>query len=215
MARFFSVKSAKQPAPLARPGAARVLPMRLVSRVPLLLRRLSPKPPPPKKRLVLSPRRLAAWLRPEKPEPAPSLRIRFVSPVIRGMRQPIQRTAAVVRAARDVRKPATRWERLREAARLVIDDPVAATRWDKLVGLSVGLVAGSAHKSRKKPGAATSRSKLEPGPSPRKKKAASEAMRSERGLRGGLRRLQVLLNENAGPGRSRDRREVDLPKPTR
>ena len=210
------MKPAKRPAPVARPGAARVLPMRLVSRVPLL-RQLAPKPPAPtKKPALLSPRRLAALLRRQKVEPPPpALRIPFVSPVLRGVRQPLVRAAAVVRAARDVRKPATRWERLRNAARMAIDDPIAATRWDRLMGLGVGLVAGGSRKARTKAGATQRKSKPKAVARKPKARAASEAMRAERGLRGGLRRLQALLNENAGPGRSRDRREIDPTKPAR
>ncbi|MCC2655993.1 MAG: hypothetical protein K0Q76_1101 [Panacagrimonas sp.] len=107
--------------------------------------------------------------------------------MIRGVRRPIERTAAVVKAARDVRKPRTRWERLREAARLAIEDPVSAAKWERLMGLGVGLVAGK---------------KLSPK---RKKAGSNDKKRLRRSLRDRLQQLQSVLNDHAGP-RGRHRR---------
>ncbi len=131
--------------------------------------------------------------------------------MIRGVSQPIQRTAAVVRAARDVRKPRTRWERLRDAARLALDDPTEGTRWERLMGLGVGLVVGSRQPQRSAPVA-----KRLPRLRGARPKLAGTVMRPEPGLRARLQRLQTLLNENAGPARSRDRRGIKKdPKKTR
>jgi len=210
MARLFKAKSGRDQDAGARPGAARVLPMRLVARVPLL-RRFAPKPTPVKPPSLLSPRRLVRLLTGKKAVPPPSsssrLRLSIVGPMIRGVRQPIERTAAVVRAAREVRKPQTRWERLREAARVAMDDPVDGRRWERLMGLGVGLVAGG--KRVKAP-------KTQPKRVPKLRsthpKAAAPARRPVVGLRDGLQRLQALLNENAGPEQRRDRRGIHPPK---
>ncbi len=213
MARMSKAKSGRDHDAGARPGAARVLPMRLMSHMPVIgrfARSRLPPPPPARKPGLLSPRRLVALLRREKPAPPPSrLRIPFVSPVVRGMRHPIERTAAVVRAARNVRKPLTRWERLREAARAAIDDPVDGTRWERLMGLGVGLVAGGRPAVAARPEPKGRRIPRVRTPRPR-----VEGVVPEPGLRARLRRLQAVLNENAGPGRSRDRRGIDAsPKP--
>ncbi|TDU26686.1 hypothetical protein DFR24_3715 [Panacagrimonas perspica] len=207
---MFKAKSGRNQDAGARPGAARVLPMRLVARVPLL-RRLAPQPVAVKPPALLSPRRLVRLLSGKKatPPPAPSSRLRLsiVGPMIRGVRDPIERTAAVVRAAREVRKPQTRWERLRQAARVAIDDPVDGTRWERLMGLGVGLVAGGKH--RKAPKAKTKRL---PQLRVSRLKIEAPARRPSLGLRDGLQRLQTLLNENAGPGQRRDRRGIKPPK---
>ncbi len=210
MARMFKAESGRRKEDAgARPGAARVLPMRLVARLPLL-RRLAPQPPPVKPAGLLSARRLVTLLRKRKtaaPAASPSrLRVALMAPMIRGVREPIERTAAVVRAAREVRKPQTRWERLRQAARVAIDDPVAGTRWERLMGLGVGLVAGGARDKAPK----TSKRRL---PRLRAPRPAAEVpvARPAASLRGGLRRLQTLLNENAGPGQRRDRRDIERP----
>jgi hypothetical protein len=197
MGRLFESKPARKRGDVARPGAARTLPLRLMAQVPVI-RRLTPREsspasPPPARRL--SPRRVLQLLR-RRPAPKPSapaarLSIPIVSPVIRGVRRPIERTAAVVKAARDVRKPRTRWERLREAARLAIEDPVSAAKWERLMGLGVGLVAGK--NSKKGAGKRN-------GPVTPKKKAP------RRGLRERLQQLQTVLNDRAGPhGRNRGR----------
>jgi hypothetical protein len=189
MGRLFESKPARKRGDIARPGAARTLPLRLVAQVPVI-RRLAPRdaPPPPARRL--SPRRVLQLLRrrpaSKPPIPPAGVAIPFVSPVIRGVRRPIERTAAVVKAARDVRKPRTRWERLREAARLAVEDPVSAAKWERLMGLGVGLVAGKSSKGRKRN-------------VPVKKKAP------RRGLRERLQQLQTVLNDRAGP-RGRNRR---------
>ena len=62
-----------------------------------------------------------------------------LGPVLRQMRKPLAQTARVVQAAREVRKPMTRWERLREAAWLAVEDPAGASRWEHLMGLGVAL----------------------------------------------------------------------------
>jgi hypothetical protein len=210
MARMFKPKSGRNQDAGARPGAARVLPMRLVARVPLL-RRLAPQPVEVKQPALLSPRRLVRLLRGKKAAPAPvpssPLRLPIVGPMIRGVRQPIERTAAVVRAARDARKPQTRWERLREAARVAIDDPVDGTRWERLMGLGVGWVAGG-----KRAKAPKTQAKRLPRLRVSRPKVQAPTRRSGVGLRDGLQRLQALLNENAGPGQRRDRRGIKPPK---
>lgn len=178
MGRRLESKPARRRKEAARPGAAQVLRLRIVARVPVI-RRLAPRQmpaPPPARRL--SPRRVLQLLRrrPAKPPPPPP--IPFVSPILRGVRRPIERTAAVVKVARDVRTPRTRWERLREAARTAIEDPVSTAKWERLMGLGVGLVAGNRSKPKAKP--------------------------ARRGLRGRLQQLQSVLNDHAGPlGRTR------------
>ena len=187
MGRLFESKPAHKRGDIARPGAARTLPLQLMAQVPVIRRlapsRETPQPPPARR---LSPRRVLQLLRRRPPKapapPAGFAAIPFVSPVIRGVRRPIERTAAVVKAARDVRRPRTRWERLREAARLAIEDPVSAAKWERLMGLGVGLVAGK--KSV-----------------PPKKKAP------RRNLRERLQQLQTVLNDRAGP-RGRNRRST-------
>ena len=108
-----------------------------------------------------------------RPSTPPPRAIPFVSPILRGVRHPIERTAAVVKAARDARAPRTRWERLREAARMAIEDPASAAKWERLMGLGLGLVAG--------------------------KRATAVAKPPRRGLRGRLQQLQTVLNDRAGP----------------
>lgn len=117
---------------------------------------------------------------------------------MRRVRQPIAQTARVVRAAREVSRPQTRWERLREAALQVIEDPVAATRWEKLMGLGVGLANGGRR----------------PEPATRGRGAAlARILRSRtatlpaQGLRARLWAWSAgPQNKNAGPGNLRSRR---------
>lgn len=182
------------------PGAAKSLPLRVASRVPLIGRWIVPPPdpaPPPSRLVRLLPRRVAALLPARKPAAEPRLQIPLVTPMLRGVRQPLARTAAVVQVARDARKPRTRWERLREAARKTLDDPAAAARWEHLMGLGVALAAGRADPKPERsrwPLARVLRPRVE------------TPVKPGRGLRVRLKRLQDLLNENAGPGRSRGRR---------
>lgn len=186
------------------PGAAKSLPQRVVSRVPLMGRWIvsSPEPAPPRSRLArLLPRRVAALLPARKPIAEPRLRIPLITPMLRGVRQPLVRTAAVVQVAREARKPRTRWERLREAARKTLDDPAAAARWEHLMSLSVGLAAGRV-EPKVEPKTVRFRSPLARVLRPR----TETPIKPARGLRARLKQLQDLLNENAGPGRSRGRR---------
>lgn len=112
--------------------------------------------------------------------------------MIRGVRRPIERTAAVVKAAREVRRPRTRWERLREAARLAIRDPISATKWERLMGLGVGLVAGKRNTPVPTPRRLAS-------PRVSKAKRLDPVAAPRRGLRERLRELQSVLNDHAGP----------------
>lgn len=201
MARGKNTRS-RRSGEVARIGAARPLPLRLVSRLPVFgafaADRIAPIPEPPLSRSKRLRKRLYEALRGRRPEPVPPRRqVPFVSPMIRTMRAPLARTASVVQVAREVRRPRTRWERLREAAREVIDDPMAATRWERLMGLGVALAAGGTPKPAPRP-SVISRVQRKP--------RAKRVVAPERGLQAGLRRLRDLLNENAGPGQSRDRR---------
>jgi hypothetical protein len=200
MGRQFESKSGRKGSATGQPGAARILPLRLMARVPVIGRLARPAaPPPPARRL--SPRRVLQLLRrrPSKPPPPPGLAIPFVSPMIRGVRRPIERTAAVVKAARDVRRPRTRWERLREAARLAIQDPISATKWERLMGLGVGLVAG-------KQNATVPAGRRLASPRVSKAKRVDPVAAPRRSLRERLRELQSVLNDRAGP-RGRNRRD--------
>lgn len=184
------------------PGAAKSLPVRVASRMPIVRRWVvTPIEPAPTRLEKWLPRRVAALLPAGKSRPAAlELRIPLVTPMLRSVRQPLERTAAVVQVAREARKPRTRWERLREAARKTLEDPVAAARWEHLMGLGVGLATGRAE---------TQPAKLR-SPLARLLRARSDipakAPKPKRGLRERLQQLQSVLIENAGPGRSRNRR---------
>ncbi|MGQ0620271.1 MAG: hypothetical protein ACT4QA_10175 [Panacagrimonas sp.] len=93
---------------------------------------------------------LAAKKKPEVRSPRLA-RIPFVSPVVRQIRRPIERTARVVQVAREARRPRTRWERLREAAELAVRDPAKAMRWERLLGLGLALAAGAQAVEKEKP----------------------------------------------------------------
>ena len=192
----------------ALPGAAKSLPIRLIAQVPLLgrLTRVSAQPEPiaplsvsVRLRQGLSPRRLVRLLRaPAVATTAPaSSRVPLLGSLMGRVRQPIAQTARVVRAAREVSRPQTRWERLREAALQVIEDPVAATRWEKLMGLGVGLASGAR--------------KAEP-PARGRGSALARILRGRetappQGLRARLRAWRTSPdNEKAGPGKLRGRR---------
>lgn len=189
--RLLGSKPGRRGGKTARPGAARALPLQLMARMPVIRRLAGPEPPAPPSRSV-SARRVLQLLkrRPAKPAP-PRLAIPFVSPMIRGVSRPIERTAAVVRAAREVRKPRTRWERLRETARLAIQDPTSAARWEQLVGLGVGLVAG------KQNAGSTRALKRQPAASATPRRSLSER----------LQRLGAVLNDHAGPRGRRHRQD--------
>lgn len=201
-----STPASKRARGAARPGAARPLPLRLMSRFPLLgplaVERLAPTPPPRPKRLRQ--RLVDVVLHRRAPEPPPRRQLPFVAPVIRTVRAPLQRTASVVQVARDVRKPRTRWERLREAAREVLDDPITATRWERVMGLGVALVAGGSGKTEAPP------RRLRLPRVLRRAESSSPEADSERGLQARLRQLREALNENAGPRRTRGRRANKL-----
>ena len=99
MGRLFESKPAHKRGDIARPGAARTLPLQLMAQVPVIRRlapsRETPQPPPARR---LSPRRVLQLLRRRPPKapapPAGFAAIPFVSPVIRRVRRPIERTAA-------------------------------------------------------------------------------------------------------------------------
>lgn len=92
-----------------------------------------------RRQILRLPGRALRWAGLRKaPDPVPPrLTIPFVSPVVRRVREPIERTARVVQVAREARRPKTRWERLREAAELALRDPVGAVHWERLMGLSM------------------------------------------------------------------------------
>lgn len=189
--------------PTGLPGAAKSLPVRVAARMPIVRRWVvTPTEPAPTRLARLLPRRVAVLLPAGKRKPAvPQLRIPLVTPMLRGVREPLERTAAVVQVAREARKPRTRWERLRDAARKTLDDPVAAARWEHLMGLGVGLAT---RRVDARP--APARSPLARLLRVRDKTPAQPTKKSKLGLRGRLQQLQAALNENAGPRRSRDRR---------
>lgn len=204
-----------EPAPLAIS-----LPHALISRVPVLgrssrrqieiLQTRAAMPEPVRRKILRLPRRalILIGLR-DAPEPkiAPPPAIPFVSPVMRRMREPIERTARVVQVAREVRRPKSRWERLREAAELALEDPVRAMRWEQLMGLGVALAARPAAKRQ----ALSPRSRLarlvrapEPPPAPKP------------GLRARL--LARLLPKPAKPGGAKkkaDPGKLDRPRKRR
>ncbi len=191
----------------ALPGAAKSLPIRLIARVPLLgrLTRVSVQPEPIaplsvsiRLRQGLSPRRLVSLLRP-RPAAASataSSRVPLLGSLMGRVHQPIARTARVVRAAREVSRPQTRWERLREAALQVIEDPVAATRWEKLMGLGVGLVNGARKAEPPARGRGSALARILRGrepPAPPDLRARLRAWRAS------------PTNEKAGPGKLQGR----------
>lgn len=208
----FARKAPASPVPRPMPGAARSLPLRLLSRVPVLgrLGRSAPPPlpsAPPHKlpvRMVraLLPRRLKRWMGGQPPLALPSPPTSALEGVLNRMRQPLSRTARVVNAAREVRRPKTRWERLREAALQVMDDPVAATRWEQLMTLGMGLAQG------RKPQPPRKRSALERIVRGRAPEGAPETP----GLAARLLPWKRKPKKNAGPGNSRNRRALVKPR---
>lgn len=186
--------------------------MRLFAHVPMfgrLARVVSAQPEPLRARSFskrlrqgLSPARLVRLLRPPPPPEPPAPRLPLIGPVIRRVRQPLAQTARVVRAAREVRRPQTRWERLREAALQVIEDPVAATRWERLMGLGMGLAQGQRSFEPARRGTASALARILRGravePTPKK------------GLRAHLKswRATATQKENADPGKLRGRRGI-------
>ena len=149
--------STQREATAARKGAAQSLPLSLTSRI-AALRRLALGPDLriaalPSAEPASLPTRLAQLVRSRKkplPPPKPkTLRIPFVTPMIHVVRKPLARTAAAVQAVREVRTPRTRWDRLRDAARSVANDPQTATRWEHWMGLGLALAAGQSKNKQK------------------------------------------------------------------
>ncbi len=134
----------------ARPGAARSLPRRLIAQVPWVARwTRAPveRVVVPQPRLLLGslPRKLLGRLRlppPAAPETA------TLESLVRRVRSPLAQTARVVEAACELRRPRARWERLREAAALAMSDPTSAVRWERLMGLGLGLARSPAATRR-------------------------------------------------------------------
>lgn len=126
----------------ARPGAAQSFPLRLIRRMPLLGRWAPAEAVPAESERRPIAGALVRRLRGPAPEPAPrgwdALRAR-----LQRLRQPIAHTARVVQAAREARKPKTRWERLREVTRRALEEPTRAARWENVMQLGVAL-SGSA-----------------------------------------------------------------------
>ena len=125
------------------------MPRELISRMPLFGRwvarpALPPAEPPsvtariaglPTQALNL----LKAPLRgPQKTDKSAEKRRHAVG-LVHAMRRPLEQTARVVQAAREARRPKTRWERLREAASQAANDPAGAIRWERLMGLGIAL----------------------------------------------------------------------------
>ena len=138
----------RRPAPPV--PAAISMPHTLISRLPVIGRasrrrieeqqRARAAQREPMRRQILGlPGRALRWAGLRKaPDPVPPrLTIPFVSPVVRRVREPIERTARVVQVARESRRPKSRWERLRETAELALRDPVGAVHWERLMGLGM------------------------------------------------------------------------------
>lgn len=147
--RFGSLRFSVSAVPRARPGAAQPPPIRPITRVPVVGRLLSKRHErqhASRQAAVpsrLSLRRLLGLRGRRSVPPVKAPRFAILSRVANGMRWQLESTARVVQAAREVRTPMTRWERMRETARLAMEDPVSVTRWERWVGLGVALAAGS------------------------------------------------------------------------
>lgn len=143
--RFLRRPATRMPAP-----AAISIPQALISRLPVIgrasrrrieqqQRARAAQREPLRRQILRLPIRALSWagLRKASEPPLRRLSIPFVSPMVHRVREPIERTARVVKVARQARLPKSRWERLREAAELALRDPVGALHWERLMGLGM------------------------------------------------------------------------------